>query len=142
MEAAFRGQAVFEIVFRLGRPQLRALAKIAFNYLAAVAGPNVALQPAFDGVRRYIRHDEGPQLVEVPLRRQRTSLRRHYSSVQTVDDRVVAHLSLFMRVMYYAVTLAPSGCAAQVSSAHFFDLDTHQVISTAPIPIEVISQPE
>jgi hypothetical protein len=42
--------------------------------------------------------------------------------------------------MYYTVTLAPKGCTVPISSAHFFDLDSHQVTPTAPIPVEDVTE--
>jgi HNH endonuclease len=132
----FRGEVHGEVVFKLERPQFRALSKIGFNYFAAIAGPDAALMPAFNGVRQFIFKDEGPQPVEVPLRRQANPSRCHYVSVQTVGDRVVAHVSLLMRAKYYMVSLAPSRATLSISSAHFFDLDTRRIWETAPIPAQ------
>jgi hypothetical protein len=132
------GPVYVEAVFNLSRPQFRAIAKIAFNYLATVGGPDLAAGPEFNDVRRFILLDEGTRPVEVPLRRQAEAKRCHYVAVQTVGDKVVAHVSLFMRVMYYVVTLAPHRISKPLSSAHFFDLDTRRIIETAPIPVEPV----
>ena len=37
----------------------RCLSKIALNYVCSLFGPNVALNPAFDRLRRFARYDEG-----------------------------------------------------------------------------------
>jgi hypothetical protein len=131
--APYQGIVTGETVFKLERPHFRALTKIALNYLAAVAGAGVALLPAFDGARRFTRFDEGPRIVDVPKRYQKSPRRCHYVCVRTVGDRVVAHVSLLMRVMYYIVTLAPGGVDAQISSAHLFDLDEKTLTETDPV---------
>jgi len=124
-----------EIVYSLARRQLRAMTKICFNYLAFVAGADVARWVHFDRVRRYVREGEGEHPIEPPRRGHPEPSRRHYLSVQTVGDRLVAHLSLFMRARYYEVTLTPAGFALPIASAHFFDLDTRKIVSVAPLPI-------
>jgi hypothetical protein len=129
----YQGIVTGETVFKLERPHFRALTKIALNYLAAVTGPEVALLPAFDGARRFARFDEGPRIVDVPRRFERNPNQCHYVCVQTVGDRVVAHVSLLMRVMYYTVTLAPSGIDARISSAHLFDVDAKTLTETEPV---------
>jgi HNH endonuclease len=131
--APYQGVVTGETVFKLQRPHFRALTKIALNYLAAVAGAEVALLPAFDGARRFARFDEGPRIVEVPRQCQRNPSRCHYVCVQTVRDRVVAHVSLLMRVMYYSVTLAASGFDSRISSAHLFDLEAKSLTETEPV---------
>jgi hypothetical protein len=134
--APYQGMVTGETVFKLARPHFRALTKIALNYLAAVAGAEVALLPAFDGARRFARFDEGPRIVDVPTRYQRSPSRCHYVCVQTIGDRVVAHVSLLLRVMYYTVTLAPSGVDLPISSAHLFDLDAKTLTATEPVEPE------
>lgn len=130
-----KGMLEAELVYNLARPQLRAMTKICFNYLARVAGSDVARAAHFDGVRRYIRHGEGAQPIEPPPKGKAEPSRCHYLSAQTVGDMVMAHLSLFMRVRYYEVTLAPSGFTSPIASAHFFDLDARKITETTPLAI-------
>jgi hypothetical protein len=131
------GEVGVELVYNLGRPEFRALTKMALNYLAAVAGADVALFPAFDPVRRFARYDEGERPVAPPPRARREPQRCHYLSVQTTKRGVVAHLSLLMRVAYYEVTLASERLGVELSSAHIFNLDTDLVTETLPLPIDL-----
>jgi hypothetical protein len=134
--APLTGEVGAEVVYNLGRPEFRAFTKIALNYVAAVAGPEVAASPAFDLARRFARYDEGKNPVVPPARRRTEAMRCHYVSVQTIARSVLAHLSLLMRVTYYTVTLAPDGFEERLSSAHFFDLDSSRVTETLPLPID------
>jgi hypothetical protein len=45
----------------------RAIAKIAFNYLAFRLGAEFACNPAFDTIRRFIRHGEAPAIAPVHI---------------------------------------------------------------------------
>src|ERR1019366_4334607 len=58
------GAAHVEVVYTLARPEFRALTKIALNYLAAVAGSDVAREPWFHQARRFARYDEGKNPVK------------------------------------------------------------------------------
>lgn len=40
-------------------------------------------------------------------------------------------------VVVYAVSLAPEGFEGNLSSAHFFDLETGTVTDTLPLPIAI-----
>jgi hypothetical protein len=129
------GSAQVVITFTLARPEFRAIAKIAFNYFAAAAGPGVVLASAFDGVRRFVLGDEGPCVVTPPRASAREALKLHYVSVQSVGGMVIAHVSLMMRNRYYEVVLASDGFEGEISSAHFFNVDTRQVVATNPLPV-------
>ena len=48
-----------EIEFTFDKMIARAVAKIAFNYLAKTQGADFVLPQDFDSVRRFIRHSEG-----------------------------------------------------------------------------------
>jgi hypothetical protein len=128
--------AQIEIVFNLARPEFQALTKIALNYVAAVVGPEVARRAVFDDVRRFARYDEGRNPVTPPPRMAREPARCHYVSVQNVDGAVVAHVSLLMRNRYYTIVLTSEGFVGGISSAHFFNLDTREVVETLPLPIQ------
>lgn len=130
-----RAMVEAELVYNLARPQPRAMTRICFNYLARVVGPGVVRAAHFDEVRRYIRHGEGAHPIGPPPKGKVEPSRCHYLSAQTVEDRVVAYLSLFMRVRYDEVTLAPSGFTSPIVSAHFFNLDTRKITETTPLPV-------
>jgi hypothetical protein len=53
------GQIIVEVRGTIDKLIARAVAKIAFNYLAKHTGLGFALSPSFDPVRRFIRNDEG-----------------------------------------------------------------------------------
>ena len=130
------GAAHVEVVYTLARPEFRALTKIALNYLAAVAGSDVAREPWFHQARRFARYDEGKNPVKPPLARLFEPSPHHYVSVQSVAGGVVAHVSLLMRCRYYAIVLAREGVAPDlISSAHLFNLDTREVTATLPMPL-------
>ena len=44
---------------KIDRPIFRAICKIGFNYLAAVLGKEFVLRDDFDGIRNYVRYDNG-----------------------------------------------------------------------------------
>jgi len=130
------GPAQVEIIFTLARPEFRALAKVALNYLTAVMGPEIVADPRFNPVRRFARYDEGINPVTPPRHMSRDPARCHYVSVQSIGDAVVAHVSLLMRNRYYVVNLASGGVERSISSAHIFNLDTREVVAVSPIPID------
>lgn len=72
------GRAKLEIKQRLqfDRKAVRGLFKIALESIALHQGAEAALDAAFDGVRRYVRYDEG-----------------NYSAVMTIGDPYDAYLS-------------------------------------------------
>jgi hypothetical protein len=119
----------------------RAVAKIAFNYLAYWQGPEFAQHPAFDPVRRYIRYGE----------------RSDHVMIDTVDDAILADepveglrldgnlvtmsvaidgVSLFAQVsllnmLTYRVLLAPDfpdTIPSDFVRGHFFDVTTHRIL--------------
>ncbi len=53
------GKMLVEIKSKVDRLLARAIAKIAFNYMAFHAGAKFALSASFDPVRRFIRYDQG-----------------------------------------------------------------------------------
>ncbi len=55
----FDGQIIVEVRGTIDKLIARAVAKIAFNYLAKHAGVGFALSSCFDPIRRFIRNDEG-----------------------------------------------------------------------------------
>jgi hypothetical protein len=53
------GKMLVEITSKVDRLLSRAIAKIAFNYMAFQAGAKFALGSSFDAVRQFIRYDQG-----------------------------------------------------------------------------------
>jgi hypothetical protein len=126
----------------IGRPETRAATKIALNYLAAVAGPALVRTAAFDEVRQFARWDAGASRVHVsenPLviwRNGRERARGHYLAVKTMPGGlIVGQVSLMLRIRYVVHLMSGTLVTgtANVSSGHFFDIDTHAA-KAIPVP--------
>ncbi len=113
------------------------MTKIALNYLAAVRGWDVALDPAFDDARNFARHGKSRVRVRVyPFENRHLLIRNgHYISLARTDDLIVAQVSLFMRTQFFVVLSDPAGSAAVKATAHVFDLDTRRLEEIDPLPL-------
>jgi hypothetical protein len=132
-----------ETLVIIGRPEQRAAAKIALNYLAAVGGSALVRAPQFHAVRNFIRYDQG----KPPLWPTENVLgflvdgnrvtKGHYLAVQTTRGGfVVADVCLMLRLRY-TVFLSDTPFAVstpQLYSSHLFDLLTGQARPTTPPP--------
>jgi HNH endonuclease len=119
----------------------RAVAKIAFNYLAHRQGATFALHPAFDTVRRYVRLGQEPTdaitdaietaiLADEPIE----GLRRlgHLITTNIAQDgkSIVAQVSLFNHLTY-RVCLARDFCGtipATIRQGHLFDVTNLKIL--------------
>ena len=135
------GKMLVEIKFKVDRLLARAVAKIAFNYMAFHAGSNFALNTSFDPIRRFIRYGEGGenwrrfvQFLSEPLLAQETEelcvTRGHiliagWKDFQTLTVRVSPYNS-----MAYEVTLTScfSGVSLWIKVGHVFDWEDHKII--------------
>ncbi|MFW6031485.1 MAG: HNH endonuclease [Myxococcota bacterium] len=130
-------QIATTIAGRLGRPVFRAVAKIAFNYLAWVHEGS-AFMPHFNDIRRYIRIgasewaprtkvDWAPVIDNDPPE---GAYLGHFLTLQwTTAGEVLAQVQLNRRFRYKMV-LAEGGFAMpmhHLDSGHFFDLGTKRV---------------
>ena len=122
--------------FRVDRTLFRAIAKVAFGYLA-VSHPEIARMPTFAAIRAFIRYGTEPGFRVVGFRP--TPIRTgpvgppptgHILAVRFREDvnEVVGYVTLFNRV-HYEVCLATEAFLTTVSSrvlarAHFFDTKT------------------
>jgi len=112
----------------------RAIAKIAFNYLAYRLGRDFALHPAFDPVRRYIRYGEKKDhpfviakdeaiLAGEPIEGQRVLA--HLVTLNRASDGVsiMAQIALFNHLTY-CVSLAQEfpNRETPIRSGHLFDV--------------------
>jgi len=122
---------------------LRAVAKIAFNYLAFWNETIFMLNPSFDPTRRFIRFGERPgyaltEISEDPILGDEpvVGTRRlgHILTVNWADDQksIVARVGLFNR-MTYAVCLAKDfqGERREIRRGHFFSPHNQQIIELA-----------
>lgn len=140
-----QGRVLSDVVFQISHPEWRAVAKIAFNYLAYVAGANFALLPNFNEVRRYVRHDDRPdsRLVKYapPVHVERQSKGRaflaHFVTVERHGDSVIGQVSLLCRFRY-AVLLSRGGLTLNfpLRSGHIFDLEDRKVVPISPPPLQ------
>ncbi len=130
-------------IVTIGRLEQRAVAKIALNYLAAVAGSGFARAPQFREVRNFVRHDIGTPPVwptENLVRFKfgdRPVTKGHYLAVQTTPEgNVLADVCIMLRLRYTVLlTDAPFTLSIpHIRYAHLFDLDAHEVRRAAPPP--------
>lgn len=125
----------------------RAIAKIAFNYLAYKMSRDFALKPIFDRTRAFIRQDsEATILVKKipPMKifgdREEAARRRgHIVAIElAADGTTISGFVEFFGVMTYKVTLGKFGqLAIPISAGHYFDITSKQVIpmdATRPPP--------
>ena len=127
----------------IDRTLMRAVAKIAFNYLA-YQYPAIAQMPQFDAVQRYIRHDPsgstapvtvigGNMLAGVEARR---AFLVHCAAAEWQPPQVVGHVQLFSRFRY-RIVLADGGFLippTTVNKGHVFDPMNHQIVELTSDP--------
>jgi hypothetical protein len=127
----------------IDRTLMRAVAKIAFNYLA-YQYPAIAQMSQFDAVRRYIRHDPsgstapvtvigGNMLAGVEAPR---AFLVHCAAVEWQPPQVVGHVQLFSRFRY-RIVLADGGFLippTTVNKGHVFDPMNHQIVELTSDP--------
>jgi hypothetical protein len=124
----------------------RAVAKIAFNYLAFWEGAEFMLHEAFDPMRRYIRRGEVPtqklmHMDEMPILADEAveGSRRlgHLVTANWTDDgdSIVAQVSLF-NWMTYRVCLAPdfAGPRPNLTRGHFFNVPGQEILELGTRP--------
>jgi hypothetical protein len=131
------GHVRIENVLRIAEPEFRAATKIALNYLAAVVGSEIALDPLFDNARHFARHGKARTRLRVyPFENRRFLGRKgHYISLSRVEDMVVAQLSLLMRTQYVVVLADGASDVTLPSTAHLFDLEDGRLKEIEPLPI-------
>ncbi len=121
----------------------RAIAKIAFNYLAYKIGRDFAIKPIFDNTRDFIRHGSTStmlvkkrSLMKISGDREEAKRRRgHIVAIElAADASTIVGFVEFFGVMTYTVTLGRFGeLAIPISAGHYFD-----VISKQAIPMDAI----
>lgn len=131
------GRVRIENVTRIAEPEFRAVAKTALNYLAAVLGSELALDPAFDKARNFARYGKERGRVRVyPYENLWFKGRKgHYVSLTRSQDMVVAQLSILMRTQYFVVLAEDAASLPVLSSAHLFDLEAKRMKDFEPLPL-------
>lgn len=127
----------------IDRRLMRAVAKIAFNYLA-YHYEGIARMAQFDAIRRYIRYDHlspsspvslssGEFLAGLPPDRAPLA---HAVGVSWNQGRVVGQVTLFFR-FHYRIVLADGGflfAPATIGKGHLFNPVAQQTIELTPDP--------
>lgn len=128
----------------------RAVAKIAFNYLAHVTSREFLLSRDFDMVRRFVRKGERPdhRLVAPSttpiLQDESGSWRRstgHIVKVEWTSDKrgIVGDVYLFSEVRYRVLLSRwVGGVWREIARGHAFDLQERQVTELTPIRRELL----
>lgn len=137
------GLAPIEVAMHFDDVIFRCIAKISFNYMAHVAGAELASSHNFDAIRGFIR--EGQSLGYPPVVRRAKPIladdtltvrqtNGHLVTVNWTRDlrHIVGQVSLFNGPTY-SVSLAPqySGVWVPLRSGHHFNLETRQITRLA-----------
>jgi hypothetical protein len=124
---------------------LRAVAKIAFNYLAKWQGAEFALHPAFVTIRRFIRYGERRDypLIQVaqeailgdePIEGNRRLGNLVATGIATDGVSIFAQVSL-LNHLTYRVALGrefPGAIPADIMRGHFFNVTNQQILELDP----------
>lgn len=125
-----------KVMIPLGLKQGQAVAKIAFNYFAAVMGSRIACMPDFNGLRAFIRSGKSPAAPFVTLRytflvacdTQDNPRRGHYITVHAHDSRFIAQVSFFQKLTFRVdLNHVPMAVSVPCDASHFYDLGTRRV---------------
>jgi hypothetical protein len=127
-----------------GREQNRAVAKVAFNYLAYVAGRRTPLMANFDDIRDYIVKGDNQFGGNVVMAQQVIDLlddrgqtrRGHFVTLQSSTTGLVAQVSLFSEVRYLVQLARVPLLTMGFDAGHFFDLDARCVVPMKPPPFD------
>ena len=116
----------------------RAIAKIAFNYLACKMRRDFALRPIFDRTRAFIRQGSEATIpvkkippMKISGDREEAARRRgHIVAIElAADGTTIQGFVEFFGVMTYKVTLGKFGqLAIPISAGHYFDVTSKRVI--------------
>lgn len=126
----------------LDRVIIRGICKIAFNYLAYLAGERFVLSKDFDGIRYFIRNDTGNcekylSVNQPPILYDDRELEKHGIKVTEGhliilgwenDRKLFSRLSLF-NTHTYGINLSDNynGLWIPIQSGHYFDIVTKEV---------------
>jgi hypothetical protein len=141
------GRAPLDVRMRFDATILRCVAKIAYNYLSAVAGADFARSPAFDIIRNFVRYDVRPPYgLVVPHDRpillgDGTTRRQTNGHVVAVrwphhSQDVVAQVSVFNEITYdVLLSRTCDESWRDIASGHHFDLEARTVRPLIRVPM-------
>lgn len=121
----------------------RAVAKIAFNYLA-YHYEGIARMPQFDAIRRYVRYDENPSWTPVGISTNDFVVGlpdsqvpiAHGVGVSLKGNQVIGQVTLFFR-FHYRIILADGGFLIRpsvIDRGHLFNPKAHQIVELTSDP--------
>lgn len=125
----------------LDRTIMRGFCKIAFNYLTLVAGTDFVLSPVFDGIRRFVRSNNGdclqffavnlPPILHDDQRLEKAGKKvteGHLIIVGWQGNRLVCKISLFNE-QTFGIFLCQDfeGIWRPIKCGHHFDVETKKV---------------
>lgn len=140
-QAPSEGIVPIETNITLDKIIMRGFCKIAFNYLAYVAGGNFVLLPDFNPIRNYIRNNEGesdhffsvnlPPILHDDQRLEKVDAKvtqGHLIIVGWRGRKVVSKVSLF-NTLTFGIRLCPDfkGIWRPIKSGHHFDVERKEV---------------
>jgi len=139
-----------EVRSRIDRNTGRFMAKIAFNYLAKIAGVGFVLLPQFDGVREFIRYDRGdwhefvrPSVFEGQRYAAHGVLVKKHDNTGWVTAEVLPFFRIRYQVFLSRGPFLIAG-APPLESAHVFDYEKRKVYeyrsSTEMIEVDLSRQ--
>jgi hypothetical protein len=146
------GIVPIETNLTLDKTIMRGFCKIAFNYLAYIAGSNFVLSPDFNPIRRYIRNNEGEskQLFGVnlpPIIYDDQQLDKigakvtegHLIIVGWNGSKVVSKVSLF-NTLTFGILLCQNfkGIWRPIKSGHHFDIERKEVTHLASVSMALM----
>jgi hypothetical protein len=133
-----------EVTGQIDQTIFRALAKIAFNYLAYWAGPGFVMREPFNPIRRYIRFGEKApypfvKIIEKAILSDEPIIgKRRVGHLITIDrsknkQSIVSQVSLF-NLMTYSVLLSKDyyGYDFQYRKGSFFNLSDNEIYELTP----------
>jgi HNH endonuclease len=132
-----------DTIVTIGRLEQRAVAKIAFNYLAWAAGAALARATQFNDVRNFIRYDKGVPPVHptenvLGFRMNGKPVAKgHYLAVQTTKGgQIVGDVCLMLRIRYTTILSdVPFAVSRPILSVcHLFDIQSRKIQRVAPPP--------
>jgi hypothetical protein len=146
------GEAQAEVTAEVDIATRRCVAKMAFNYLAAVMGPDFVLNSDFDPIRHFIREGTDPAyrivteshrpiLADDDVSHRQT--RGHLIVVQP-DDQTGELVCLFspFNEITYRVVLRRNSSGALFNFGHHYDLETRRVTPLASSSLLVLRRRE
>jgi hypothetical protein len=148
------GLAAIESEATLDRVIMRGICKIAFNYLAYIAGSRFILSDNFNGIRNFIRYDEGdsenylsvnqPPILLDDQKLEKCGLKvteGHLIILGWKDDRKIISMVSLFNTHTYAINLCENyhGLWFPLKSGHHFDIRTKEVTKLLAISKRLIS---